>query len=251
MSLLGQTYQGNVNTAGTISPMNTHRPGERALAMCLTAVAGYADSIGFMFYGGVFLSFMSGNSTRLAVSFVEDDTELMWLAGQCIALFMVGVMAGALIHRITARRWDRFRAREAVLISVTLTFVAACAFLAADQVGVLSSEVVAVLLLSVGIGAMNSVFERGGEVSIAVSYVTGTLVKAGQRFVDWFFGGAVSAWVYPLLMALSLASGAVVGAVTFFSLGLVAVYPLTAFLVVLTVVNQVARAHRRRRGLPL
>ncbi|MDN6386563.1 MAG: DUF1275 family protein, partial [Corynebacterium sp.] len=43
--------------------MNTYRPGERVLAMCLSAVAGYADSIGFMFYGGVFLSFMSGNST--------------------------------------------------------------------------------------------------------------------------------------------------------------------------------------------
>ncbi|MDN6352276.1 MAG: DUF1275 domain-containing protein, partial [Corynebacterium sp.] len=75
--------------------MLNYRPGERALAMSLAAVAGYVDSIGFMFYGGVFLSFMSGNSTRFAVSFVEGDAELMLLAGQCIGLFMAGVILGA------------------------------------------------------------------------------------------------------------------------------------------------------------
>lgn len=245
MSFQGQTYQGNVDTAGTISPMNTYRRGERALAMCLAAVAGYADSIGFMFYGGVFLSFMSGNSTRMAVSAVEDDSELMWLAGRCIVLFMVGVMCGALVHRVVTRRWGRYRAREAVLVAVSLLFLASSLSLASG------AEMLAVMLLSVGIGAMNSVFERDGEVSIALTYVTGTLVKAGQRLVDSFFGGRVSAWVYPLVMALCLSAGAIVGAVVFFHLGLLAVYPLTGFLVVVTVTNQVVRDRRRRRGLPL
>jgi uncharacterized membrane protein YoaK (UPF0700 family) len=225
--------------------MHTYRRGERFLALCLAAVAGYADSIGFMFYGGVFLSFMSGNSTRLAVSVVEDDTALMWLAGRCIVLFMVGVMCGALVHRLAARRWGRHRAREAVLAVVSLAFlVSSAALLSGD-------EVLAVSVLSVGIGAMNSVFERDGEVSIALTYMTGTLVKAGQRFVDSFFGGRVSAWVFPLCMALFLSGGAVVGALVFFNLGLVAVYPLTVFLVVVAVVNQVVRERRRRRGLPL
>ncbi len=213
--------------------------------MSLAAVAGYADSLGFMFYGGVFLSFMSGNSTRLAVSLVEDDADLMRLAGRCIVLFMVGVMCGALVHRLVTRRWSRYRAREAVLTAVCVFFLAASAALASG------SEPLALMLLSVGIGAMNSVFERDGEVSIALTYVTGTLVKAGQRFVDSFFGGRVSAWVYPLLMAVCLSSGAIVGAVVFFNLGLVAIYPLTGFVVVVTVANQVVRDGRRRRGLPL
>ncbi|MGP9723826.1 YoaK family protein [Corynebacterium sp. AOP40-9SA-29] len=225
--------------------MNTYRPGERVLAMCLSAVAGYADSIGFMFYGGVFLSFMSGNSTRLAVSFVEDDAELMRLAGRCIVLFMAGVMLGALVHRLVTRRWGRYRSREAVLATVSTIFLASCALLALD------AEVGAVMLLSVGIGALNSVFERDGEVSIALTYVTGTLVKAGQRFVDSFFGGRISAWVYPLLMALCLSAGAIIGALSFFHAGLSAIVPLTGFLVVVTVVNQVLRTRRRRLGLPL
>ncbi|MGV0870153.1 YoaK family protein [Corynebacterium kalidii] len=225
--------------------MHTYRRGERFLALCLAAVAGYADSIGFMFYGGVFLSFMSGNTTRLAVSVVEDDTTLMWLAGRCIVLFMVGVMGGALVHRLATRRWGRHRAREAVLAAVSVAFLASSTALLAGD------EVLAVSLLSVGVGAMNSVFERDGEVSIALTYMTGTLVKAGQRFVDSFFGGQVTAWVYPLFMALFLAGGAVVGALVFFNLGLVAVYPLTAFLVAVAVVNHVVRERRRRRGLPL
>ncbi|MGO1949884.1 MAG: YoaK family protein [Mycobacteriaceae bacterium] len=225
--------------------MINYRPGERALAMCLAIVAGYADSIGFMFYGGVFLSFMSGNSTRLAVSFVEDDTDLMWLAGRCIALFMAGVLVGALVHRLTTRRWGRYRAREAVLAMVAVLFIASASCLLTGY------EEACVLLLSVGIGAVNSVFERDGEVSIALTYVTGTLVKAGQRFVDSFFGGRHAAWVYPLLIAVFLSAGAVVGALAFFNLGLPAIYPLSGFVVLLAVGNQLVRNRRRRKGLPL
>ncbi|HJC86056.1 MAG TPA: DUF1275 domain-containing protein [Candidatus Corynebacterium faecigallinarum] len=222
-----------------------YRPGERALAMSLAAVAGYVDSIGFMFYGGVFLSFMSGNSTRFAVSFVEGDAELMLLAGQCIGLFMAGVILGAFVQRFSTFKLGKYRAREAVMILVATLFSISALLLA---VGL---EWACLLLLSLGIGAMNSVFERDGEVSVAVTYVTGTLVKAGQRFVDSFFGGRTAAWVYPLLMALCLSAGAVVGAVAYVNIELLAVYPLAAFVVALAVGNQVVRERRRRRGLPL
>ncbi|WP_375804446.1 DUF1275 family protein [Corynebacterium bovis] len=38
-------------------------------------MSGYADSLGFMFFGGVFLSFMSGNTTRMAVTGVEEHPD--------------------------------------------------------------------------------------------------------------------------------------------------------------------------------
>ena len=41
------------------------------LAACLAALAGYVDAIGFLKLGGLFVSFMSGNSTRLAVGLAE------------------------------------------------------------------------------------------------------------------------------------------------------------------------------------
>ena len=76
-------------------------------------------------------------------------------------------------------------------------------------------------------------------------------MKAGQRFVDSFFGGRTAAWVYPLITALCLSVGAVVGAVLFVNVELTAVYPLAGFVVLLAIGNQVVREGRRRRGLPL
>ena len=42
-----------------------------ALACALSALAGYVDGIGFLHLGGLFVSFMSGNSTRLGVSLAQ------------------------------------------------------------------------------------------------------------------------------------------------------------------------------------
>jgi len=39
----------------------------RLLAACLSCLAGYVDAIGFIKTGGFFVSFMSGNSTRVGV----------------------------------------------------------------------------------------------------------------------------------------------------------------------------------------
>ena len=106
------------------------------------------------------------------MSFVEGDAELMLLAGQCIGLFMAGVILGAFVQRFSTFKLGKYRAREAVMILVATLFSISALLLA---VGL---EWACLLLLSLGIGAMNSVFERDGEVSVAVTYVTGTLVKA-------------------------------------------------------------------------
>ena len=45
--------------------MKDYRRRDIALAAGLSGVAGYVDAIGFLKLGGFFVSFMSGNSTRL------------------------------------------------------------------------------------------------------------------------------------------------------------------------------------------
>jgi uncharacterized membrane protein YoaK (UPF0700 family) len=42
-----------------------------ALACALSAIAGYVDGIGSLHLGGLFVSFISGNSTRLGVSLAQ------------------------------------------------------------------------------------------------------------------------------------------------------------------------------------
>src|SRR6266566_240509 len=67
------------------------------LACALSALAGYVDGIGFLHLGGLFVSFMSGNSTRMGVSLAEGH----WLGAiealGLVALFVVGAAAGSLI----------------------------------------------------------------------------------------------------------------------------------------------------------
>lgn len=225
--------------------MHTYRRGEQLLAVALTVLAGFVDSVGFLYLGGVFLSFMSGNTTRFATAAVEGDGNLAVLAGSCLGLFLGGVILGALVHRLARYRWDLTRGREAVMVTVTALFGLSALLVALD------AERAAMLVLSVGIGALNSVFERDGEVAVPLTYMTGTLVKMGQRLVDAFFGGGHIRWISHLLLWLGLAAGAVGGALVFEALGISTVYVIAGYMLLLTVVSQVVREGRRRTGLPL
>ena len=68
-----------------------------ALACSLSALAGYVDGVGFLHLGGMFVSFMSGNSTRLGVSLAEGHWSNAAGAIGVIALFVTGAAAGSLI----------------------------------------------------------------------------------------------------------------------------------------------------------
>ncbi len=237
---------GEILTAGRYGCfMLDFRPGERLLACTFSFVSGFVDSIGFLYLGGVFLSFMSGNTTRSATALVEGNWSLATLAGSCIILFLAGVVLGAITNRWATRRWDVFRAREAVLFAVALIFLLTSILTA---VGL---DDIAILTLSVGIGATNSIFERKGEVAIPLTYMTGTLVKMGQRFADTFFGGSHVQWVYHFVLWAALSVGAILGALTFHRLGMHAVIIITGVVIVAALINQIVRNRRRKAGLPL
>ena len=51
----------------------SHR--QKALAYVLAGIAGYVDAMGFRHLGGVFVSFMSGNTTRLGVDIAMGDWD--------------------------------------------------------------------------------------------------------------------------------------------------------------------------------
>ena len=225
--------------------MLAYRPGERLLAMVFTFVAGFIDSVGFIFLGGVFLSFMSGNTTRSATALVDGNHHLMRLAGSCIILFLVGVMLGALVRRLITRSRGLTWAREYVLALISVLLIAASVCILCGQYRV------GIAVVSVAIGSMNSIFERRGEVSIPLTYMTGTLVKMGQRFVDAFFDGRHALWIAHLVLWTSLSIGAIAGALAFRWIGINAVHIVTMIVVVSTVINAWVRASRRARGLPV
>ncbi len=60
--------------------------------------------------------------------------------------------------------------------------------------------------MAMAMGAENIVFERNGEVSIGVTYMTGSLVKLGQRMVVALLGTDRLGWVPYLYLWLSPSS---------------------------------------------
>ena len=169
--------------------------------------AGYVDAVGFMMTGGFFVSFMSGNSTRLAVGLTQNAAYAV-MALSLIVAFVVGVSVGAFVGRTT-----KTRRGSAVLILVSLLLVAA-ATLAAFGI-----ERPAILMLAMAMGAENTVFAEDGEVRIGLTYMTGTLVKLGKRITAALLGGDPFGWAPYFLLWLGLVAGAALGATAYLHVG--------------------------------
>jgi len=60
-------------------------------------------------------------------------------------------------------------------------------------------------------GAENAVFEKGGEVSVGLTYMTGTLLKMGQRMARALAGGPRIEWMPYFSLWAGLVAGAVLG----------------------------------------
>jgi uncharacterized membrane protein YoaK (UPF0700 family) len=180
----------------------------RTLAVCLSALAGYVDAIGFIRLGGFFVSFMSGNSTRLGVGLAHGSHNAAVAAG-LVGCFVIGVVAGSFTGHV-AKTY-----RQPAVLGLVSALLALAAFL--NAAGATSFAVAAMAL---AMGAENAVFEHNGEVRIGLTYMTGALVKVGQKLSAALLGGDRLAWAPYLLLWLGLVSGACAGATIYPYLGL-------------------------------
>lgn len=114
--------------------------------------AGYVDAVGFMMTGGFFVSFMSGNSTRLAVGLVENAAYAA-LALSLIVAFVTGVSVGAFVGRTA-------KARRGVAVLMLVSFLLA----AAATLASFGADRLAIPMLAMAMGAENTVFAEDGEV---------------------------------------------------------------------------------------
>jgi uncharacterized membrane protein YoaK (UPF0700 family) len=183
------------------------------LACALSALAGYVDGIGYLKLGGLFISFMSGNSTRMAVSFAQGHWSAAGEALGLIVLFVVGAGAGSLI--VLGR--GAHRQLRLLLVEALLLIVAALC----HEVG-MPDAAIAVLVLAMGLE--NAVFQIDGGGGLGLTYVTGALVKVGQLAAEALTGGARWAWAPNLLLWAALVLGSVCGALAYLWINLAAIW---------------------------
>ena len=182
--------------------MNSIDRSRRRLAIAAAALAGFVDAAGFLSAQGYFVSFMSGNTTRLGVDLALRPMMAI-IPVMVIAGFVLGVFVGALLAaRAGAQR------KVAVLALVTVLLVgAATAHLVGAGLAMLGFLVLAM-------GALNNTFQRDGEVSVGLTYMTGALVRFAQGLAARITGTGGEGWANWLLLWLGLALGAVAGAYT-------------------------------------
>lgn len=148
-----------------------------ALAVVLAAIAGWVDAVGFLHFARLFLTFMSGNSTKPAVEIGKGEWSGVLAPVVAIAAFVFGSFLAALIAAsVGAWRPPVVLATEAALLILSL---------ALPQAG--EDTVAAFIPVAIAMGAQNVALRQVGDVTVGLTYITGTLVKLGQSLA-----GAVS-----------------------------------------------------------
>jgi uncharacterized membrane protein YoaK (UPF0700 family) len=205
--------------------MTRHDRRSIALAIALSVLAGYVDATGFLASGGFFVSFMSGNSTRLAVGLNEGRFAYALLGFGVIVTFVMGVALGTLVARRAGQR------RKPAVLSLVLLLLLAAALARSLEVAHFGT---AALILAMG--AENAIFQREGEITIGVTYMTGTLVKLGQRIAGTLHGEPPWAWTPYALLWLGLVTGACGGTSAYFHLLTHSLWPAVAYALILVLV---------------
>ena len=174
---------------------------------------------------GFFVSFMSGNSTRLGVGLNGSVADALAAAG-LLTSFILGVTGGSLLGRASERH----------RVLTVLTFVAA-SLSAGAALGLFNYLHASLAVTAFAMGALNATLEHQGRVRVGLTYMTGSVVKLGQALADRLTGRDGD-WLPPLLLWTGFLLGAVAGAVAITRLGFDALWLGAIITVALAIVGQ-------------
>ena len=182
---------------------------EARLSWVLAALAGVLGATAFTHSAGYFVTFMTGNAQRAALGYFRHDVRLSITAALLMPCFVAGVVIASVCRR---RFWVAHPHGPTVLTTFSL--------IAATVVDVVDEgweadllDFAPIMLVVFGVGALNTSFVKDGEVSVPLSYVTGTLVKMGQGIERHIAGGTAADWLGYFLPFASFVAGAAVGGV--------------------------------------
>jgi len=180
---------------------------EARLSWVLAMLAGVLGATAFTHSAGYFVTFMTGNAQRAVLGYFRDDVLLSVTASLLLLCFVAGVVVASVCRR---HLWVAHPHGPTVLTTLSL--------LAATAVDVIDEgweqnllDFAPIMLVVFAIGALNTSFVKDGEVSVPLSYVTGTLVKLGQGIERHIAGGTIADWLGYFLLFASFVLGATLG----------------------------------------
>ncbi|AYO85815.1 YoaK family protein [Methylobacterium brachiatum] len=184
-----------------------NRSWQLGTGLLLTGLAGYVDALGFVRLGGLYTSFMSGNTTQLAVFGAEANLHKMLLPAILIAAFLTGSVLGSGLAILVPTRWST----PVVLAYESLLILGGLALgLATPELGL------AAFFVAVAMGAQNAVLAQVQGFRAGTTFVTGALFSLGQKIAKALTRtGDPLGWIGDGLVWLSLLLGALLGALAY------------------------------------
>ena len=177
-----------------------------SLVAALSVLAGMTDAIGFM-ASGDFVSFMSGNTTRLAVAISDGDLTLSLRLTILVGTFIIGNALGIVVSRLGGRR------ALPLLLCIATLLCAAAAWPLEQQLPALMAAIIAM-------GMLNAAVEEVNGLPVGLTYVTGALSRFGRGMGRWMLGERRNGWRVQLIPWAGMFVGAILGAVLEHHLGL-------------------------------
>ncbi|MDY7559751.1 YoaK family protein [Pseudomonas sp. 10B1] len=193
------------------------------LVACLSVLAGMTDAIGFM-ASGDFVSFMSGNTTRLAVAISNGDLNLVLRLALLVATFIISNALGIVVSRMTSRRTLPLLLCIAALLCASATWP-------------FDNQLPALLGAITAMGMLNAAVEEVNGFPVGLTYVTGALSRFGRGLGRWMLGEQRNGWRVQLIPWTGMFVGAVVGALLEQHLGLKALFASGALSAILAVAS--------------
>ncbi|WP_433770030.1 YoaK family protein [Pseudomonas putida] len=181
-----------------------------SLVAMLSVLAGMTDAIGFM-ASGDFVSFMSGNTTRMAVAISVGDLTLTVRLVILVTAFILGNALGVIVSRLGGRRALPLLLSIAALLCTAATWP-------------FESQLPALLAAIIAMGMLNAAVEEVNGLPVGLTYVTGALSRFGRGLGRWLLGERRNGWRVQLIPWAGMFVGAVLGAVLEHHLGLKALY---------------------------
>lgn len=171
-----------------------------SLVAAISFVAGMTDAVGLLLSGD-FVSFMTGNTTRAALSFADGDYAHAVILFAALCVFVLGNALGIVLAlTVVARR------TFCVLAAVSLVLALASIVPAPEW------PRLQFYLVVLSMGMINATVEHIEGLPIGLTYVTGALSRLGRGIGRWLTGERnPNGWLMQAVPWVGMACGAVAG----------------------------------------
>lgn len=182
---------------------------EARLSWVLAALAGVIGAAALLHTSGYFVTFMTGNSERAIVNWFDGKSAMAVSAILLIISFVAGVFVASWCRR---HFWTQHPHGPVLLTTASLAVASCIDYFSTNPESGPDIDLLPILFVAFGTGALNTSFVKNGEVSVPITYYTGSLVKMGQGLERHLAGGGSPAdWLGYFLIWVCFLSGGLLG----------------------------------------